>query len=152
MQEFWLSWLLQANIYSAEGPCSTATRVSRTENVPRIQPIQNKYMPTFLAIIIIIMTSITSEFIMWVFRFSRRRIWRWLSSRFLRSVIWQKFTNVSEVFAASIIRPWNVVKSLPDYTAQQPRRQPSSEFIMFLWLILCRKIHVGLYCISSLLF
>jgi hypothetical protein len=50
-----------------------------------------------------------------------------------------KFTDVSEVFAASIIRGighcpedegskhlGNVGKLLPDYKAQQPRRKPSS--------------------------
>jgi hypothetical protein len=49
----------------------------------------------------------------------------------------QKFTNVSEVLAATIIRAicpgdggskhfWYIGKLLPDYMAQQPRRQPSS--------------------------
>jgi hypothetical protein len=66
---------------------------------------------------------------------SRRRVWRWLSSGMLRRVVWQKFTNVSEVLAASIIRAmcddwgskhiWNVSKHIPDYMAQQLRRQPS---------------------------
>jgi hypothetical protein len=36
----------------------------------------------------------------------------------LRRVVWQKFTDVSEVLAASIIRTIAL--------AQQPRRQPSS--------------------------
>jgi hypothetical protein len=31
-------------------------------------------------------------------------LWRWLSSGLLHHVVWQKFTNVSEVLAASIIR------------------------------------------------
>jgi hypothetical protein len=58
----------------------------------------------------------------------------------LRRVDWYKFTGVSHVLAASIIRMmskphaknwflkhlWNVGKLLPDYTAQHPRRQPSS--------------------------
>jgi hypothetical protein len=42
-----------------------------------------------------------------------------------------KFTNVSEVHAASIIMAMSathhVGKLLPDYTAQQPRRQQSSK-------------------------
>jgi hypothetical protein len=44
--------------------------------------------------------------------------WRWLSSGILRRVVYQKFTNVSEVLAASIVG-----KLLPDYTEQHPRRQ-----------------------------
>jgi hypothetical protein len=35
------------------------------------------------------------------FRFSQRRVWRWLSSGLLHHVVWYKFTNVSEVLAAS---------------------------------------------------
>jgi hypothetical protein len=31
-------------------------------------------------------------------------LWRWLSSGFLSRVVWQKFTDVSEVLPASIIR------------------------------------------------
>jgi hypothetical protein len=77
------------------------------------------------------------------FRFSWRRVWRWLSSELLRCVVWQKITDVLEVLAASIIRAmsnhggsknlWNVGKHLPDYTAQQPRRQPSS-FLETSWM------------------
>jgi ABC-type uncharacterized transport system permease subunit len=37
----------------------------------------------------------------------------------------EKFTDVSEVLAASIIRA--VVALLPDYTVLQPRGQPSSK-------------------------
>jgi hypothetical protein len=55
----------------------------------------------------------------WDFRFSRRLVWRWLSSGMLRRVVWYKFTDGSEVPAASIIRRW----LLPHYTAQHPRRQ-----------------------------
>jgi hypothetical protein len=40
----------------------------------------------------------------WDLRFSRRRVWRWLSSSMLCRAVWQKFTDVSEVFGASIIR------------------------------------------------
>jgi hypothetical protein len=63
-----------------------------------------------------------------------------MSSGMLHSVAWQKFSDVSEVTAASdtraiaviIHRPddegsknlWNVCKLLPDYTAQQLGRQP----------------------------
>jgi hypothetical protein len=54
--------------------------------------------------------------------FSRRRVWRWMSSGLLCRVVWQNFTDVSDVLAASIIRTTH----LPDYTEQQPRRQPSS--------------------------
>jgi hypothetical protein len=41
---------------------------------------------------------------LWDFRFSRRRIWRWLSSGMLRRAGWQKFTDVTELFAVSITR------------------------------------------------
>jgi hypothetical protein len=70
---------------------------------------------------------------------------RWLSSALLRRVVWYKFIDVSKVLAASIIRAIALImeasttidisevisasiidKLLPDYTAQQPRRQPSS--------------------------
>jgi hypothetical protein len=50
----------------------------------------------------------------------------------VRRVIWQKFSDAPEVLAASIIRAvitlWNVGTLLPDNTAQQPRRQPASQF------------------------
>jgi hypothetical protein len=58
--------------------------------------------------------------IMWDFRFSRRRVWRWLSSRMLRLVVWQKFTDVSLWWRQQA--PLNVDKLLPDYTTQHPRR------------------------------
>jgi hypothetical protein len=79
-------------------------------------------------------------FMTWDMRFSRRRVWRWLSSGLLRRVVGQKFTGVSEIRAASIIRAmiddggskylWNVGKLLPDYMVQQPRRQV---IFMSLW-------------------
>jgi hypothetical protein len=48
-----------------------------------------------------------------------------------KTVVWYEFTDVSEVLDTSIFRAmrfWNVGKLLPDYTAQQPKRQPSSYF------------------------
>jgi hypothetical protein len=71
---------------------------------------------------------------LWDFRFSWRQVWRWMSSGLLRHVVWWKLTDVSEVLAASIIG-WIISKLLPDYTAQQPRRQSSSGF-PFLWSFL----------------
>jgi hypothetical protein len=47
----------------------------------------------------------------------------------LLRVVWYKFTDVSEVLAASIFRAISIAL-LPDYTVQQPRIQPSS-MIMF---------------------
>jgi hypothetical protein len=54
----------------------------------------------------------------------------------LRRVVWWKFTDVSEVFAAPIIRAMeddgdskhlrNVCKLPPDYTAQHLRKQSSA--------------------------
>jgi hypothetical protein len=58
-------------------------------------------------------------FCWWNFRFSRRRVWRWLSSRVLRRVVCYKFTDVSEVLAASITG------------VHQPRRQSSSYFVVY---------------------
>jgi hypothetical protein len=46
------------------------------------------------------------------FRFSRRRIWRWLSSGLLRRVVWYKFTEVSEMLTASIIRAMTLILSI----------------------------------------
>jgi hypothetical protein len=43
----------------------------------------------------------------WDFRFSRWWVRRWLSSGMLRYIVWWKFTDVSEVLAASIIRAMN---------------------------------------------
>jgi hypothetical protein len=40
----------------------------------------------------------------WDFRFSRRRVWGWLSSGLLRRVVWYKLADVSEVLTAPIIR------------------------------------------------
>jgi hypothetical protein len=78
--------------------------------------------------------------ISWDFRVLRRRVRRWLSSGLLHRVVW--FTDVSENLAASIIsshRPddggskhlWNVGIRPPDYTVQQPKRQPSWTEISF---------------------
>jgi hypothetical protein len=41
--------------------------------------------------------------VLWNFRFSQRRVWRWLSCQMLRHVVWWKFTDSSEVLVASII-------------------------------------------------
>jgi hypothetical protein len=71
----------------------------------------------------------------WDFRYSRRRIWRLLSSGKLRSAVQWKFTDVLEVLTASITRRpndgrdkclWNTSKRLPDCTTQHPVRQSSS--------------------------
>jgi hypothetical protein len=51
----------------------------------------------------------------------------------LRLVVRYKFTDVSEVLVRAIFKAmsnnkhlWNVGKLLPEYTAQQPKRQPCS--------------------------
>jgi hypothetical protein len=49
-------------------------------------------------------------------RFSRRRIWRWLC----RVLLTHRLDD------GGIRHLWNVCKFIPDYTAQQPRRHPSS--------------------------
>jgi hypothetical protein len=48
--------------------------------------------------------TLQTAYNLWDFRISWRRAWRWLSSGLLRRVIWYKFTDVSEVLTASIIR------------------------------------------------
>jgi hypothetical protein len=50
------------------------------------------------------------------------------SSGLLHCVVWWNFTSVSEMLAVSIIRA--IGKLLPDYMAQQPRRQRSLVFIL----------------------
>jgi hypothetical protein len=40
---------------------------------------------------------------MWDFGFSRQRVWRWLSSGLFCHIVWEKFTDISEVLAASVI-------------------------------------------------
>jgi hypothetical protein len=74
--------------------------------------------------------------------FSRRRVWRRLSSELLHRIVWCKFTGVSEVLTASIIRaerrlPWwtqqalrNVGKLLSECKVKL-RRQPSSRCFLF---------------------
>jgi hypothetical protein len=52
----------------------------------------------------------------WDFKFSRRRVWRWLSSGMLSH---HPDDGGSKDF-------WNVGQYLPVYTVQHPRRQPSS--------------------------
>jgi hypothetical protein len=63
----------------------------------------------------------------WDFRFSRQRVWRWLSSGILHHVVLQKLTNISEVLTASIIKVmcgsthlWNVCQFLWDYMHNIP--------------------------------
>jgi hypothetical protein len=64
-----------------------------------------------------------------IFKLSRRRALTWPSSGLLRHVVWYKFTDVSEVLAASIIHAvthCDVGKILVDHTEQHFRRQSSS--------------------------
>jgi hypothetical protein len=58
---------------------------------------------------------------MWNLRFSGRRVWRWLSSELFRRVVWSHHPD-----DGGSKHLWNIGKRLPDYKAQQPRRQPSS--------------------------
>jgi hypothetical protein len=69
--------------------------------------------------------------IRWDFMFSRWQVWRWMSPSFLRLIVSQKLTDVSEVITASIIRAppndggskylWNVGQFIRDYQPQQSR-------------------------------
>jgi hypothetical protein len=87
------------------------------------------------------------------FRFSRQRVWRWQPSGILRRVVFLKRRSNSTRLQGGISqktvifkqeynyklnhRPddggskhlWNVGKLLPDYTAQQPRKQPTSYWL-----------------------
>jgi hypothetical protein len=82
---------------------------------------------TFVSSIIIVCVQQNG---LWDFRFSRWRVWRWLSSGLLCRI-----TASTSITRAMTHRPddggskhlWNVGKLLPDNTAQQPRRQPSLE-------------------------
>jgi hypothetical protein len=86
--------------------------------------------------------QIKGRLCMWAFRFSRRRVWRWLSSGMLRRVVSYKLTDVSEVLTASRIRAilhdddggskhlWSVGQCLRDYTVPHPRRQSYSRLCM----------------------
>jgi hypothetical protein len=66
---------------------------------------------------------------LWDFRFSRWRVWRWLSSRMLHRAVFCKVTNVSQ----GDDRPddgdgkhlRNVGQFVPDYTAQRSIRKLS---------------------------
>jgi hypothetical protein len=60
----------------------------------------------------------------WDLKFSRRRVWRWLSSGLLRRVVWSGDEHRRDDGGSKHL--WNVGKLLSDYTAQQPRRRPSS--------------------------
>jgi hypothetical protein len=73
----------------------------------------------------------TSE---WDVRFSRRRVWRWLSSRMLRRVVWWKFTcclhhQCRDDGGSRYLR--NVNEHLLDYSAQHSRRPSSSDYLYF---------------------
>jgi hypothetical protein len=59
--------------------------------------------------------------------FSWWQVRRWLSFGLQHSAVWWKFTDVSEVLVASIIRAVRFGKLPPDCTALQSRRQPSSK-------------------------
>jgi hypothetical protein len=86
--------------------------------------------------------------------FSRRRVFRWLSSWLSCRVVRWKFTDVSEVLPVTY-RPsgggskhlWKVGRLAAGYTAQQPRREPSSNTSLFLLFI----SSLGAHTVSSLL-
>jgi hypothetical protein len=75
----------------------------------------------------------------WDFRFSRRWVWRRLSSGMLRRVVSLKFMDVSEVLAASIIRAmsggtkyiWNVGKLLPLFALMKEEASASEASVNF---------------------
>jgi hypothetical protein len=69
-------------------------------------------------------------FTWWDFRLSLRWVWRWLSSRMLCGVACK--TDVSSRSANGGRKHlWNVGQYLPNYMAQDPRRQPSSPFTCY---------------------
>jgi hypothetical protein len=69
-----------------------------------------------------------------------------LSSVMLRRIVWYKFTDFSEVHAASIIRAiihrpddGGSMLLLPEYTVQHPRTQSSPAYYCFrMVLVLCQ--------------
>jgi hypothetical protein len=71
----------------------------------------------------------------WFFRFSRRRIWRWLSSRLVA------------LTTQAVSSSKTAVKS--NYTAQHPRRQPSSWIPWFLFRDSFPQISIKRYSLSG---
>jgi hypothetical protein len=85
----------------------------------------------------------------WDFRFSRRRVQRWLSSGMLRCAVWWILTDVSNVLNGLITEAANTSETsvhLPDHPGQHPIRQPSSYNLFFavtkwrLWRRWCLQI------------
>jgi hypothetical protein len=71
----------------------------------------------------------------WGLRFSRRRVWRWLVFWVVAPCslveVYCRFTGACCLhYQGDEYRKhlWNIGELLPDYTAQQPRRQPSWAF------------------------
>jgi hypothetical protein len=80
----------------------------------------------------------------WDFKFSWQWVWRWLSSG-LCHVIWMSLPD-----DGGSKHLWNVDKLLPDYIAQQPRRQPSSFiFSLFVCLFVCSLPYIFMVLVES---
>jgi hypothetical protein len=60
--------------------------------------LENSFVTFHLSVRLVI--KLQTNIFMCDFSFSLRRVWRWL----LHRVVWLKFADISEVFAASIIR------------------------------------------------
>jgi hypothetical protein len=60
------------------------------------------------------------QFLLRVFRFSRRRAWRWLSSGLVLHAFWWVFTDVSKVLAGSILRAMTVAVQGPRHGSILP--------------------------------
>jgi hypothetical protein len=72
----------------------------------------------------------------WDFRFSRRRVWRWLSSRFLRRVVWKTAICTSVCYLLLILQctKLNKLKKLPlSASNRMPGRMFSRKWTPGLW-------------------
>jgi hypothetical protein len=82
------------------------------------------------------------------FRFSRRKIRRWLSSGMLRSVVWKKLTNHRPDDGGGK-HLWNVDQFLRDYTVQHSSRESLANNECLQWIgRLHAQLHIKSTCIA----
>jgi hypothetical protein len=96
-----------------------------------------------------LVTLMSSSDNFWDFRFSRRRVWRLLSSWLFRRVVWYKFTDVSEVLAAYIIRASTSETSVSFYQIIW-RNIPEDSHLRFLvrdWIIYVLMTGLSMSCL-----
>jgi hypothetical protein len=70
----------------------------------------------------------------WDFRFTWWQAWRWLSLGILHHVVQQKFTDVSEVHAASIIRAVNISEIMVNFHQPTKGNNPGDSHLVYRYL------------------